>query len=134
MAIIGANSNKPNKVNRLTSKERDDIDTHLQKKIDDWCVNHGKKEFPARYLVGGKNSDWRGTVLYPLYTKQQTTGKTKKKVAGQELGRILKCVILKDNRNFKCKKNLMQTTTLCYKCTNPSTKKRGQPRFFMISP
>ncbi len=81
------------------------IKAFLQGAVYCWIKNKKEgKVFALRHLVGGENSNWVNTPLYPLYKKHTDMGKDNKtanKVAGQDAGKILKLVLDKDKREFE---------------------------------
>ena len=102
--IIGKNNKPPYKVYGLTDDQRSDIDVYLQGMVYGWCASKGTEPFAAHHLVGKVNGNWNGTPLQFVYEKQTTVGKTARTVAGQEIGRLLKSVIIADQRKFTCAK------------------------------
>ena len=102
--ISGANKQSPKEVRGLTEEQRRDINMFLQGLVYGWCASRGTELFAAHDLVGGVNWKWSGTPLQCVYAKQKTIGKTAYNVAAQEVGRLLKKVIIDDKRTFTCKK------------------------------
>jgi len=103
--IIGENNQPPREVSGLTKEQRRDIHNYLHGMVYGWCESRGTQPFAAHNLVGGVNWNWEGTPLQCVYDKQTTDGKTAYKVAAQEVGRLLKKVIMEDKiRGFACTK------------------------------
>ncbi len=116
--ITGKNSESPNEVHGLTEEQRRDIMMYLQGMVYGWCESQSEKEsegkaksqpFAARNLVGGVNWHWKGTPLQCVYDKQTTDEKTAYDVAAQEVGRLLKRIIIDDQRGFTCEKDGLNT-------------------------
>ena len=101
--ITGKNSNgqPPKDVHGLADEQRNNAEAYLQGMVYGWCASQGTKRFATRDLVGGVNWNWEGTPLQCVYDKQENK-KTAHDVAGQEVGRLLKRVIIKDQRKFTC--------------------------------
>ena len=102
--MISGKPTKPRKVNGLTDKQLRDISIYLKKMVYGWCKSKGKEPFAAHNLVGGVRKNWNGTPLQCVYAKQTTKGETAYKVAAQEMGRLLKLVVIDDKRIFTCTK------------------------------
>lgn len=107
--IIGENNQPPREVSGLTDKQRGDIAIYLQGMVYGWCESKRTESFAAHNLVGGVNKDWNGTPLQCVYDKQQTDEETAHYVAAQEVGRLLKLVIIDDQRKFTCAKKGRET-------------------------
>ncbi len=109
MTIIN-NGEPPREVFNLTDKQRNDILVYLQGMVYGWCASKHQEPFAARDLVGGVNGDWRGTPIQCVYEKQTTDEDTAFTVAAQEIGRLLKRVIIDDQREFTCEKDGLGTS------------------------
>lgn len=102
--IIGGNDKSPKEVHGLTDEQRKSIADYLQGMVYGWCGSMETAPFAAHNLVGGVNWNWKCTPLQCVYDKQTTDEETAYKVAAQEAGRLLKAVIIADQRKFTCVK------------------------------
>ncbi len=83
------------------------IKAFVQGAVYCWVKNRRGEQFAVRDLVGGLNTDWTDTPLYPLYAKHVGKGKPSKEAAesaGRDLGWIVKTVLADDKRTFEASK------------------------------
>ena len=101
--ITDGNDNQPPRgVSGLTEEQRRDIASYLQGMVYGWCESKRTEPFAAHNLVGGVNWNWNDTPLQCVYFKQKTDADVAYGVAAQEVGRLLKLVIIADQRKFTC--------------------------------
>lgn len=93
------------RITGISDEQLEKIEIFLQGAVYSWVKNQSGKRFAARDLMGGENLNWKGTPLLCLYDFQIKLGKDDEeafKSAGVALGWILKDVLHKDKRVFKC--------------------------------
>ena len=98
------NVNMLRKVKGLTERSKSNISEYLKESVNLHVKTNPNEWFSANSLVGGENSDWRGTPLQALYTMYMTQyGDEDKafKQAGIACGWILKEALLEDERPFE---------------------------------
>jgi hypothetical protein len=85
---------------RLTADQKARIRDFLQGAFYCWCKNRPNEWFSLRDLMGGANTLWGGTPLFPLYQKYHPVADAVER-AGQDGGWLLKKVIADDARTFE---------------------------------
>lgn len=94
-------------VNGISESETQLINAFLQGAVYCWCKNRQDEWFSIRDLMGGKNFDWNGTPLFPLWQKRADDGWDEDAAiveAGKEAGWLLKTILQNDQRRFETKK------------------------------
>lgn len=75
---------------------------YIQGAVHGHCNNSADKALSVRILFGGDNRDWGGTPLQCIYNYHEQSGSDNPvKVAAQDVGWLLKCVLKEDARTFK---------------------------------
>lgn len=84
------------------------IEAYIQGSVYCWCKNKKGEKFYVRDLVGGDNTDWTGTPLLILYTRQIDNGKTHEEAmeqAAKDIGWLFNKVLRDDDRRFETGKD-----------------------------
>lgn len=90
----------------LTDQEVLEIRSYLQGAVYCWCKNRKTEKdepewFAARDLFGGDNYYWEGTPLFALYNwHKENKAKDPVRMAGRDVGNLLRDVIEDDRRKF----------------------------------
>lgn len=109
--IIKYEKVKKQNISSVKDSERKNIIEYLKGLVDEHCQEKPDEWFATRDLVGGDNSDWRGTPLQQIYENRcdeyksggHATEEAEKKAvsqAGKDVGRVLKEMLLMDERIF----------------------------------
>jgi hypothetical protein len=92
---------------------KENIINFIENKVDSWCKDNKDKEFAARDLFGSANCNWSDTPLIELYEYHKSKGSSNpEKLAGIDLGWLLKSVIIKNSKTFDTSKKFVRQ----YKC------------------
>lgn len=92
-------------VNGFSDTQIEEICAYLLDVVHRWCDRNGYNWFAARDLIGGVNYDWTGKPLQPLFDYYQGGDEANndyaKKEAGKAAGRLMKRVLIEDNRRYE---------------------------------
>ena len=73
----------------------------VRTEVDKWCAAHSDEWFSVRALFGADWNAWEPLQrLYEEIQENHEEYEPAKKAAGQQVGRLLKCVVCKHERKF----------------------------------